>query len=78
MPSATPADLPELPAEIRTCERVLNVDAVLESEKTVGEGRVLRIWASDRRVAVDCRSKLLAVVSYYDDVRTRFLEIDRK
>ncbi|GAA4525471.1 hypothetical protein GCM10023174_10110 [Chelativorans composti] len=64
-PSANaPINLPELPAEVRTCKGPTELPAGFMSQ-----AKVERNWASDRANLVICRNNLNTVVGYYDEMR---------
>lgn len=63
--------LPELPAEIRACEKLKPIAGRIGEVKQVGEATLVTLWAEDRTVAVKCSRKHDATVTFYEDLRTR-------
>lgn len=62
-------ELPELPATLTTCPALQSVSGRIGAAETVGDDRVLVMWAQDRTVAVQCRRRLEALVSVYEEMR---------
>lgn len=60
-----PIELPEIPPEMRECDKPVSLVGALDASQAV------RLWSQDRYAQVECRANLKATQAFYDDLRER-------
>lgn len=68
-PSPTKVNLPELPAELKTCPKLQSVSARAGDATEVGDDQMKTWWAQDRTVAVKCARRLDGLVGFYEGLQ---------